>query len=67
VIWNIAEVAGWAVFVPGYWWKREKNWAARTQNLPGLDQHQRTFQLGWNRKVVERRPELAKLVKALGG
>lgn len=62
---DLAEVAGWAVFVPEYWWKREKSWAARTQNLPGLEQHQRVFQLGWNRKVVERRPEVAALVKAL--
>jgi len=52
--------------VPEYWWKREKRWAARTQNLPGLENHQRVFQLGWNRKVVERRPEVARLVKALG-
>jgi len=56
---DLAEETGWAVFVPEYWWKREKSWAARTQNLPGLEQHQRTFQLGWNRKVVERRPEVA--------
>ncbi len=64
---DLAEEAGWAVFVPEYWWKRENTWAARTQNLPGLDQHQRTFQLGWNQKVAERRPEVARLVKALGG
>lgn len=64
---DLAEVAGWAVFVPEYWWKREKTWAARTQKLPGLEQHQRKFQLGWNRKVADRRPKVAKLVKALGG
>jgi hypothetical protein len=64
---DLAEVAGWAVFVPEYWWRRRKEWAAGTQNLPGLKLHERTFQLGWNRKLVERRPELAKLVKALGG
>jgi DNA-binding transcriptional LysR family regulator len=64
---DLAEVAGWAVFVPEYWWRRRKEWAARTQKLPGLEQHQRKFQLGWNRKVAERRPEVAKLVKALGG
>jgi hypothetical protein len=64
---DLAEEAGWAVFVPEYWWRRRKDWAARTQNLPGLDQHQRTFQLGWNQKVAERRPELAQLVKVLGG
>lgn len=64
---DLAEVAGWAVFVPEYWWRRRKDWAARTQKLPGLEQYQRTFQLGWNRKVADRRPEVAKLVKALGG
>jgi DNA-binding transcriptional LysR family regulator len=63
---DLAAVAGWAVFVPEYWWKREKNWAARTQKLPGLEAYQRGFQLGWNRKVSERRPEVAALVKALG-
>jgi hypothetical protein len=46
---DLAAVAGWAVFVPGYWWQREKNWVARTQNLPGLETYQRGFQLGWNR------------------
>jgi DNA-binding transcriptional LysR family regulator len=64
---DLAEVAGWAVFVPEYWWRRRKDWAARTQHLPRIDHHQQTFQLGWNRKVAERRPEVAKLVKALGG
>jgi hypothetical protein len=64
---DLAEVAGWAVFVPGYWWKREKEWPARTQKLPGLDAYERRFQLGWNRKVARRRPEVAALVKALGG
>jgi DNA-binding transcriptional LysR family regulator len=68
---DLAEVAGWAVFVPEYWWRREQQrhgeWAARTQKLPGLEQYQRTFQLGWNKKVAERRPEVAKLVKLLGG
>ena len=33
----------------------------------GLEEYQREFQLGWNRKVVERRPEVARLVKALQG
>ncbi len=64
---NLAEVAGWAVFVPEYWWKREKNWATRTQKLPGLEAYEREFQLGWNRKVAERRPEVAALVGALQG
>lgn len=64
---DLAEVAGWAVFVPEYWWRRRKDWAARTQNLPGLEQHQRKLQLGWNKKVVGRRPEVERLVKALQG
>ena len=64
---DLAEVAGWAVFVPEYWWKREKEWLARTQKLPGLEAYKRDFQLGWNRKIAQRRPEVAKLVKALGG
>jgi DNA-binding transcriptional LysR family regulator len=64
---DLAEVAGWAVFVPELWWKRRKEWAARTQALPGLENHRRTLQLGWNRKVAERRPEVERLVKALGG
>lgn len=64
---DLAGGAGWAVFVPEYWWKREKNWQGRTQKLPGLETFQRGFQLGWNRKVAERRPEVAGLVKALGG
>ncbi|MEN9974697.1 MAG: hypothetical protein RLZZ282_703 [Verrucomicrobiota bacterium] len=46
-------------------WKQPVSWVMR--NLPGIDHHQQTFQLGWNRKVAERRPEVAKLVKALGG
>jgi DNA-binding transcriptional LysR family regulator len=64
---DLAEVTGCAVFVPEYWWKRHKEWAARTQALPGLEKLQRTLRLGWNRKVVERRPEVARLVRALGG
>jgi hypothetical protein len=34
--------------------------------LPGQKQHRRMFKLGWNQKVAERRPEAARLVKALG-
>ena len=64
---DLAEATGSAVFVPEYWWKRHKEWAARTQALPGLEKLKRTLQLGWNRKVADRRPEVAKLVKALGG
>jgi len=62
---DLAKVAGWAVFVPEYWWKREKEWAARTQKLPGLDAYERKFQLGWNKKVIDRRPEVQRLVDAL--
>jgi len=64
---DLAQGAGWAVFVPEYWWKRERNWSARTQKLPGLETYKREFQLGWNRKVAGRRLEVAALVKALGG
>lgn len=64
---DLAEVAGYAVFVPEYWWRRRKDWAERTHKLTGLEEHRRTLQLGWNRKVVERRPEVAALVKALRG
>lgn len=63
---DLAEAAGWAVFVPEFWWRRRKDWAARTQALPGLDDYRRMLQLGWNRKIVERRPEVERLVKALG-
>ena len=64
---DLAEVTGGAVFVPEYWWRRRKEWAARTQALPGLEKLRRTLQLGWNRKVAERRPDVAELVKELGG
>lgn len=64
---DLAEAAGWAVFVPEYWWKREKAWAGRAQRLPGLDGYRRAFQVGWNRNVAERRPEVAGLVKGLKG
>lgn len=64
---DLAETCGWAVFVPELWWKRRKDWVARTQVLPGLKKHQRTLQLGWNRNVAARRPEVARLVNALGG
>ena len=61
---DLAEEAGYAVFVPDYWWKREKSWPGRNHHLPGLDAHQRIIQIGWNRKIAERRPEVAKLVEA---
>ncbi|MEI6675581.1 MAG: hypothetical protein WCO57_10415 [Verrucomicrobiota bacterium] len=63
---DLVETAGWAVFVPEFWWKRRKEWAARTQTLPGLDDYRRTLQLGWNQQIVERRPEVERLVRALG-
>jgi LysR family cyn operon transcriptional activator len=62
---DLAEVAGWAVFVPEYWWNRVKNWRGRTHHLPGLESHQRIIQIGWNRKIAERRPEVAALVNIL--
>jgi DNA-binding transcriptional LysR family regulator len=64
---DLAEATGSAVFVPEYWWRNRKEWRARTHTLPGLEKHQRMMRLGWNRKVAERRPEVAVLVKALGG
>jgi hypothetical protein len=64
---DLAEATGSAVFVPEYWWtNRKKDWKERTHTLPGLEKHQRTMRLGWNRKVAERRPEVAKLVEMLG-
>jgi DNA-binding transcriptional LysR family regulator len=65
---DLAEATGCAVFIPEYWWKRDKRfkeWQLRTQALPGLDKLRRTLKLGWNRKIVERRPEVERLVKAL--
>lgn len=44
-----------------------EGWEARTHKLPGLESYQREFQLGWNRKVAERRPEVQNLVNALRG
>lgn len=64
---DLAEAAGFAVFVPEYWWRRRKEWKPRTQPLPGLEKLRRTLKLGWNRKVAERRPEVAALVGALQG
>lgn len=62
---DLAEVTGSAVFVPEYWWRRHKEWAARTQVLPGQEKLRRTLQVGWNRKVAERRSEVAALITAL--
>ncbi|MCX6878659.1 MAG: substrate-binding domain-containing protein [Verrucomicrobia bacterium] len=63
---DLAEAAGWAVFVPELWWRRCKEWAARTQPLPGLDEYRHTLQLGWNKRVSKRRPEVERLVRELG-
>jgi DNA-binding transcriptional LysR family regulator len=62
---DLAEATGSAVFVPEYWWRRHKEWASRTQVLPGQEKLRRTLQLGWNRKVAERRTEVAALIAAL--
>ena len=62
---DLADAAGSAFFVPGYWGNNLKEWKARTHALPGLEKLQRTMQLGWNKKVVERRPEVRNLIAAL--
>ena len=64
---ELAEAAGWAVFVPELGWKRRPDWAARRQKLPGLEAYRHTLHLGWNERVSQRRPEVARLVNALGG
>jgi DNA-binding transcriptional LysR family regulator len=63
---DLAGATGSAMFIPEYWWANRKEWRERTHALPGLEKLQRTMQLGWNKKVAERRPEVAKLVKVLG-
>ena len=62
---DLAAAAGYAVFVPEYWWRRRKEWQARTQVLPGLEKPRRKLKLGWNRKIAERRPEVKTLVYSL--
>ena len=64
---EFAEAAGWAVFVPELGWKRREDWAKRHQKLPGLGGYRHTLQLGWNDRIIQRRPEVAKLVEILGG
>lgn len=64
---DLAEAAGWAVFVPELGWKNRKDWSRRHQKLPGLDAYRHALQLGWNERVIQRRPEVAKLVEMLGG
>ena len=64
---DLAEAAGWAVFVPELGWKRRGEWAKRHQKLPGLDGYRHTLQLGWNERIIQRRPEVAKLIEMLGG
>jgi DNA-binding transcriptional LysR family regulator len=64
---DLAEAAGWAVFVPELGWKRRGDWGKLHQKLPGLDGYRHTLQLRWNERIIERRPEVAKLVEMLGG
>lgn len=64
---DFAEATGWAVFLPELGWKRRGDWAKRHQKLPGLDGYRHTLQLGWNERIIQRRPEVAKLVDMLGG
>jgi len=64
---DLAEAAGWAVFVPELWWRRRReDWAKRTQPLPGLEEYRHTLLLGWNEKIAKRRPEIQRLVEELG-
>ncbi len=63
---DLAEAAGWAVFVPELWWGRRKEWKVRTQALPGLEAYRHVLRLGWNERVSKRRPEVARLVDGLG-
>jgi DNA-binding transcriptional LysR family regulator len=64
---ELAAAAGWAVFVPELGWRRREDWAKRHQKLPGLNGYRHTLQLGWNERIIQRRPEVAKLVDMLGG
>lgn len=62
---DLAEAAGWAVFVPEWWWQRSGKWHKRTQELPGLEEYRHALGIGWNARVVQRRNEIERLVKAL--
>ncbi len=64
---DLAEAAGWAVFVPELGWRRRGDWVKRHQKLPGLNRYRHTLQLGWNERIIQRRPDLAKLVDMLRG
>jgi DNA-binding transcriptional LysR family regulator len=64
---DLAEAAGWAVFVPEWWWQRNGNWKRRTQELPGLEDYRHVLQIGWNERVAKRREEVRRLVEQLGG
>lgn len=64
---ELAQAAGWAVFVPELRWKRSKEWVSRTQKLPGLDDYRHLLKLGWNELASKRRPEVDRLIKELGG
>jgi hypothetical protein len=64
---DLAVAAGWAVFVPELGWRRRGEWVKRHQKLPGLNGYRHTLQLGWNERIIQRRPDLAKLVDMLRG
>jgi len=64
---DLAEAAGWAVFVPELGWRQRGDWVKRHQKLPGLNGYRHTLQLGWNERIIQRRPDLAKLVDMLRG
>ncbi len=63
----LAAAAGWAVFVPELWWRRNKDWAERTQELPGLGDYRHELRLGWNDRIAKRRPEISRLINQFGG
>ncbi len=63
----LAEAADWAVFVPELWWRRNKDWAERTQELPGLGDYRHELRLGWNDRIAKRRPEISRLINQFGG
>lgn len=59
---DLADAAGWAVFVPELWWDQEKkSWKSRTLKLPELDDYRHTLWLGWNSQVVKHRPDVLKV------
>lgn len=58
---DLADAAGWAVFVPELWWRREPSWKSRTLELPELNGYRHTLWLGWNSQVVKHRPDVLKV------